>query len=75
MKKTIIVATNLGGRGTDIEINDKDILINGGLYVMMTYFATNWRIEEQAFGRAARNGQPGNGAFYIDLDLETFSGK
>jgi len=69
-KNTIIVSTNLGGRGTDIEITNKDILQNGGLHVMMTYFAPNWRIEEQAFGRAGRNGQPGSGSFYLNIDKE-----
>jgi hypothetical protein len=33
----------------------------------MTYFAQNWRIEEQALGRAGRNGQEGSGAFYINI--------
>jgi preprotein translocase subunit SecA len=61
----IIIATNLGGRGTDFEIKNEEILKHGGMHVMMTYFASNWRIEEQAFGRAGRNGQPGSGSFYI----------
>jgi preprotein translocase subunit SecA len=68
VKRSVIVSTNLGGRGTDIEINNPSILAHGGLYVMMTYFANNWRIEEQALGRAARNGQPGSGRFYINLN-------
>lgn len=68
IEKTIIVSTNLGGRGTDYEIKNENILKNGGLFVMMTYFAANWRIEEQAFGRAGRNGQPGSGAFYINVE-------
>lgn len=45
IEKTIIVSTNLGGRGTDYEIKNENILKNGGLFVMMTYFAANWRIE------------------------------
>ena len=42
---------------------------------MMTYFASNWRIEEQAFGRAARNGQPGSGGFYININQDSLCGK
>jgi preprotein translocase subunit SecA len=75
LKNTIIVSTNLGGRGTDIEITNPNILKKGGLYVMMTYFASNWRIEEQAFGRAGRNGQPGSGCFYLNINTEALKGK
>jgi preprotein translocase subunit SecA len=42
---------------------------------MMTYFAPNWRIEEQAFGRAGRNGQPGSGSFYLNISKPLVKGK
>lgn len=42
---------------------------------MMTYFAPNWRIEEQAFGRAGRNGQPGSGCFYLNISQANLKGK
>lgn len=54
----IIIATNLGGRGTDIKVNDH---VNrcGGLFVLLTHFPSNRRVEKQVFGRTARKGNPG----------------
>lgn len=54
----IIIATNLGGRGTDIHVQ-QDVNESGGLFVLLTYFPRSHRVERQVFGRTARKGNPG----------------
>ena len=63
-KGEVIVTTNLGGRGTDIKLSEK-VNYNGGMHVILTFLASNSRIEKQAFGRAARQGNRGSYQYII----------
>ncbi|KAK3546562.1 hypothetical protein QTP70_028510 [Hemibagrus guttatus] len=54
----IIITTNLGGRGTDIKVTE-EVNRCGGLFVLLTYFPNNRRVEKQVFGRTGRKGTPG----------------
>ena len=56
---TIIISTNLSGRGTDIKINS-EVKENGGLHVIITFMPYNERTELQAQGRAGRCGDKGS---------------
>jgi preprotein translocase subunit SecA len=65
--QTMTVATNMAGRGTDIELASevKDL---GGLIVYGTERHNARRIDNQLIGRAGRQGDPGQTQFLISAD-------
>ena len=68
---SVLIATNIAGRGTDIILSEASKKA-GGLHVVFTFFPTYFRVEQQGFGRAARQGQPGSGRMILngaELDL------
>ena len=67
----VTVATNLAGRGTDIELAP-GVAGRGGLQVILTEFHDSARVDRQLFGRAARQGDPGGGEAIVALDDELF---
>jgi preprotein translocase subunit SecA len=66
---SITVATNMAGRGTDIELSN-NILNSGGLHVIATSRNTSRRIDRQLYGRCARQGDPGSTEAILSLTNE-----
>ncbi|XP_039677528.1 protein translocase subunit SecA-like [Perca fluviatilis] len=60
----VIIATNIAGRGTDLQVSDQ-VKRDGGLFVVQTFLPKNARVEAQAFGRTARQGSPGSAQLII----------
>ncbi|UUM19076.1 preprotein translocase subunit SecA [Mycoplasma sp. 1018B] len=65
--KSVTIATNMAGRGTDIKPSREAIEL-GGLYVIGTDRAESRRIDNQLRGRSGRQGDPGVSKFYVSLD-------
>ena len=55
----VTIATNMAGRGTDIELGE-GIAELGGLHVICTELHDSARIDRQLIGRSARQGDPGS---------------
>ena len=75
---TITIATNMAGRGTDIQLggmkdnlkstNKDKILKAGGLYIIGTERHESRRIDNQLRGRSGRQGDPGSSKFFLSLE-------
>jgi preprotein translocase subunit SecA len=63
----VTVATNMAGRGTDIQL-DALAAAHGGLHVIAAMRNRSRRIDRQLFGRAARHGDPGSAEAVLALD-------
>jgi preprotein translocase subunit SecA len=65
----ITVATNMAGRGTDIQLQ-QEIRDLGGMFVICTELHDAARIDRQLIGRCGRQGDPGSYRQYLSLDDE-----
>jgi len=67
----VTVATNMAGRGTDIELS-AEAREAGGLHVILTAFHETQRIDRQLYGRAGRQGDPGSAEAISAVDDELY---
>ncbi len=63
----VTIATNMAGRGTDIQLDD-EAREAGGLKIIGTERHEARRIDNQLRGRSGRQGDPGESRFYISLE-------
>ena len=63
----VTIATNMAGRGTDIQLDD-EAKAAGGLKIIGTERHESRRIDNQLRGRSGRQGDPGESRFYISLE-------
>jgi len=81
-EKSVIITTSISGRGVDIQLGgkkgsipDEDLRKNkekikklGGLFVIGTERMESRRVDNQARGRAGRQGDEGSSIFYVSLE-------
>ncbi len=75
-KKSVIITTSISGRGVDIKLGGKDanddargkIKKIGGLFVIGTERMESRRVDNQARGRAGRQGDEGSSIFFVSLE-------
>jgi len=79
---SVIITTSISGRGVDIQLGgkkgsqpNKELSINknkikllGGLFVIGTERMESRRVDNQARGRAGRQGDEGSSIFYVSLE-------
>lgn len=65
--KSVTIATNMAGRGTDIKL-DQEAKDAGGLFIVGTERHESRRIDNQLRGRSGRQGDPGESKFFISLE-------
>ena len=84
-KGAVTVATNMAGRGVDIILGGnpptqeqtQEVRATGGLHIIGTERHEARRIDNQLRGRAARQGDPGSGQFFLSLEdkmIKVFGG-
>ena len=67
--KSVTIATNMAGRGTDIKLTEESRAL-GGLAVIGSERHESRRIDNQLRGRSGRQGDPGFSRFYVSLKDE-----
>ncbi|MGM0625209.1 MAG: preprotein translocase subunit SecA [Bacteroidota bacterium] len=65
--KSVTIATNMAGRGTDIKLSE-EVKKAGGLAIVGTARHDSRRVDRQLRGRAGRQGDPGSSQFYVSLE-------
>jgi preprotein translocase subunit SecA len=63
---SVVVATNMAGRGTDIRV-ERAVLERGGLHVILSEFHDSRRVDRQLFGRTGRQGDPGTAQAIVSV--------
>lgn len=65
--RTVTIATNMAGRGTDIKLTPESRAA-GGLAIIGTERHESRRVDRQLRGRSGRQGDPGTSQFYVSLE-------
>ncbi len=65
--KTVTIATNMAGRGTDIKLTP-EVKTAGGLAIIGTERHESRRVDRQLRGRSGRQGDPGTSQFFVSLE-------
>lgn len=65
--RTVTIATNMAGRGTDIKLSP-EVKQAGGLAILGTERHESRRVDRQLRGRSGRQGDPGTSQFFVSLE-------